>query len=305
MRRPAANVVHLPGCHVNVSQPCIVDVQQVVNEQHVTYLLAIAIDGDGLTGDGGDDKPSHPSLILDAHLSRAVDATLAKNHRWQAVDAGVVARILVSGSLRTPVGRKEVERLCLRDAEREVAVGVAGLLLDYRYLFHPAVDFVCGGIKEDGIGARVPRRLQRVEGTQRVVLEVGAGVRHRGGDRRLAGQVHDNVGILRRLGQCVVIAHVAYDQAEGISAVLLAQPGHVGLGPPAREVIVHRHPLAPAQQPMDVVAADEAGSTRDQVSFRHPTSSTLAICARTQPRERLSRASPTRPSRHINTYWNA
>jgi hypothetical protein len=124
--------------------------------------------------------------------------------------------------------------------------------------------------------ARVSRRLQRVEGAQRIVLEIGTRVRHRRGDRRLAGQVHDDVSALDRRNQCIVIPRVTHNQSERRVTVLLTQPSHVRLRPPARHIVVHRHLRAPAQQSVNVVAADETSPTGDQVSSRHSTSSAPA-----------------------------
>ena len=62
------------------------------------------------------------------------------------------------------------------------------------------------------------------------------------------------------------------------------------------------HPLTPVQHAVDVVAADKASPTGDQIPPAHPALSTPATRACTQPNEMLSRASPTRPSRDTTTY---
>ena len=74
VRRSSANVVHLSGDDVNVGDGGVVSIEQVVNEKHIAHLLAVAVNGDGLGSDGGDDKPGHPALILDPHLPWPIDA---------------------------------------------------------------------------------------------------------------------------------------------------------------------------------------------------------------------------------------
>jgi hypothetical protein len=42
--------------------------------ENISHLLAVTIDRQWLADRSGDAKPCHPSLILNAHLMRAIDA---------------------------------------------------------------------------------------------------------------------------------------------------------------------------------------------------------------------------------------
>src|SRR5205823_10613753 len=116
-----ADVVDLTGCGIDFLHGQAESTHQVVDEQHVPYLLAITVDRDRLSGYGRDDEVRQPSLVFRAELSRAVDAAHPEDHRRKVVDAGVVVHVLVRRPLGTAVGRVEIKRSGLRDAEWEVA----------------------------------------------------------------------------------------------------------------------------------------------------------------------------------------
>lgn len=109
MLRAAANVVDLPGDGVNALEGQFVEIHQVVNVEHITHLLAIAINDNRATGLGGNHEMRRPALILDAELPWAIDRRLPKDHRGQAVDAVVIAHVLVASALGAAVGRVEIQ----------------------------------------------------------------------------------------------------------------------------------------------------------------------------------------------------
>src|SRR5439155_19062825 len=89
----------------------LISAHEIFDVQHVAHLLAVAVDRDWLARYGGDDEPSHPALVLDAHLPWPVDTRLTEDDGPQAVDSVVVADVLVRGAFRATVGRVKVERL--------------------------------------------------------------------------------------------------------------------------------------------------------------------------------------------------
>src|SRR5207237_8145578 len=85
---PARNLVDAPRGHAE-------GIDQVVDEEHVPNLLAVAIDDDGLAGEAPLDEVGHPPLILGAELPRAVDAAHSKHDGAQAEGAGVIENVLI------------------------------------------------------------------------------------------------------------------------------------------------------------------------------------------------------------------
>src|SRR5215212_7549438 len=92
----------------------------------------------------------------------------------------------------------EVERTGLVDAVREVTVGMARWQLDRRHVRHPAVNLVGRGVEEDRTVAGAPRRLEEGERTDRVDLEVPAGVGDGRGDGCLSSQMVDHLYVRDR-----------------------------------------------------------------------------------------------------------
>src|SRR5438309_262111 len=77
---------------------------QVLDEQQVAHLFAIAVNGERPAGSGGQHEVSHPALILGPELAWSVDARHAKDDGSQTVDAGVVVDVLIGGALGTAIG---------------------------------------------------------------------------------------------------------------------------------------------------------------------------------------------------------
>ena len=108
VRGTPADVVDLSLDSVDAIHGGFVDIQQVVDEQQVAHLLAVAKNGDGAANGRRDGKEGQPALVFHAELARPVDGRLAEDDGGQVVDAGVVAHILVARALAATVGRMEV-----------------------------------------------------------------------------------------------------------------------------------------------------------------------------------------------------
>src|SRR4051794_38854053 len=106
---------------------------QVVHEQDVADLTAIAIERDRPAIQRLNEEMRDPPLVLGADLVRAINAAHAEHDCRNAIGASVVADVLVGGALGAPVRAVEIERSALGDAaERDpwigrlVAAGSAG-----------------------------------------------------------------------------------------------------------------------------------------------------------------------------------
>ena len=133
-------------------------VDDVVDEQDVAHLPAVAVDGQRLVAERRDEEVRDPALILGAELARAIDAAHPQHRRRDGVDPGVVQHVLVGGALRAAVGAVEVERQALVEAVGEPAerLGAPRRRLQLRRGFQVAVDLVGGG--EDQRDRRSRRR---------------------------------------------------------------------------------------------------------------------------------------------------
>ena len=71
----------------------------LIDEKQVSYLLAIAVNGNLSSSQCRNDEMGDPPLIFVAELPRPVNAAHAEHDRRQIIDAGVVPHILVCGTL--------------------------------------------------------------------------------------------------------------------------------------------------------------------------------------------------------------
>ena len=280
--RPAAHVVDVAGGLIDVLGRQLVAANEVVDVEKVAHLLAVAVDAQLLAEHGGDHEPGDPALVFDAHLAGAVDAALPEDHGAQAVDAVVVAHVLVGGAFGATIGGMEVERLAFGCPLREVAVGVTAVLFDYLDVIHATVDLVGGGIQEDRVIARGARSLEGVEGARGVDLEIAARVGDRRGDGGLGGEVVNHLHAGHRLLQCGRVADVALCEAE-ILRVLVFEPGKVLVGAAAGEVVEDSDGVVGGDEAVGEIDADEAGATGYQDSPAGVLSQVLdrlSICCR-------------------------
>src|SRR5262245_59232639 len=98
IRRPAANVVDLAHGDVNLGDRKPEGPNQVVDEQDVTHLLTVAVNGDRGTGSNGDQKMRHPPLVFVAELPGPVNAAHAEHYGGNTVDPVIVSYVLVGGA---------------------------------------------------------------------------------------------------------------------------------------------------------------------------------------------------------------
>ena len=118
---------------------------QVLDEQQIAHLFAVAVNGERPAGSGGQHEVSHPALILGPELAWSIDARHTKNDRSQTVDAGVVVDVLIGGALGAAIGRVEVEWLPFVDAVAfHIGIGepVAGWAFGRLTMRHRAVHLV-------------------------------------------------------------------------------------------------------------------------------------------------------------------
>ncbi len=186
---PAADVVDLTCCNVNTAHKRGVGVQQIVDKEHIAHLLAVAVDANGASLDGGNDKPGHPTLILDPKLSVAIDAALTHDDGAQTIDPMIVAHILVAGALGATIGRMEIERLRFGNATRQRGIGITRRFFVYRHFLHPAINFIRARVDQDGIIAHQARRFQHIESAEGIAFKILARILHRRRHRHLAGQM--------------------------------------------------------------------------------------------------------------------
>ncbi len=203
-----------------------------------------------------------PALVLDPELPFAVDRRLTENHRRQAVNARVIADVLVPGSLGAAVGGMEIQRPGLRNTLRQFRQGVAGRPLDDLGFLHPAVDLIGRAVHDDRVGPRGPRRFEHVEGAEGVDFKIVARVGHRGGHRHLGGEVKDGLAPLGGALDCGCIADVAVDELK--LRHMLLEPLQIGDAPAPRKVVEHRHLIAASGKVLGQVRPDEPGAAGDE-----------------------------------------
>src|SRR5689334_13832744 len=90
-------------------------VDQIIDKENVAHLHAVAVDRDGLAGNGTNHEMRHPTLIFVSILVRTVDATHAKDERGNPVSARVIDDVLVCCAFRTTVGAVKIEWPVLAD----------------------------------------------------------------------------------------------------------------------------------------------------------------------------------------------
>src|SRR5690349_4252650 len=89
---------------------------RVAYMENIAHLLAIAVNGEGPTGDRLSHEMRDPPLVSRAALMRPVDAAHPQHHGRHAETAGPIEHILIGATLRAAIGRVEVERPFLAHA---------------------------------------------------------------------------------------------------------------------------------------------------------------------------------------------
>ena len=199
-------------------------VQQIVYEQDVPDLFAVAVYHYGVFQRGRYGEPCNPTLVLDAELAIAVYAGLAQHHRPEIVDPAVIPDILVSASFRASVRGVKIERHLLAHPVRQVLILVPVVMQPDGHVFHPAVHLVCGGENQHRVTQVLPHRFEHVERAQGVDLEILARVSNRCGNGHLRRHVHYDVRVvvlLEEPGYFVVVPDIAHN---GFNGSLLLEP---------------------------------------------------------------------------------
>jgi hypothetical protein len=99
VRRPAAEIERAAGDVADPPEGVHVGVDGVVDEQDVAHLPAVAVDGDRFARQGADQEVGDPSLVLGAHLMRAVDAAHPQHAGGHTEAARIVEHVLVGRAL--------------------------------------------------------------------------------------------------------------------------------------------------------------------------------------------------------------
>ena len=183
--RSPADVVGASADLIDPADRRVVDPQQVVDEQNVPYLFAVAVNHDWLPLQGANREPGDPALILQSELVRPVDAGLPEYHGIEPEDAGVIDDVLIAAPLRAAVGGIEVERDRFGHSVRQRRIGIAGTEVRDGDGGELAIDLVGRAVQHDGPAGGAAHRLQHVEGSERVDREISGGIADRSGDRDL------------------------------------------------------------------------------------------------------------------------
>lgn len=101
--RPAADVKDFARYLVDFISNQEERSHEIIDEQQISDLLAIPINSDWSSSHSRNDEVGHPSLILSAELPGAIDTAHSEDNAGQIVNSGVVAYILVRGTLRAPI----------------------------------------------------------------------------------------------------------------------------------------------------------------------------------------------------------
>jgi hypothetical protein len=247
-------------------------VEQVVDEQDVANLAAVAVHGDGLTGHGPHEEVGDPTLVLVALLVRAVDAAHAEHQGGQAEAPGVVEHVLVGASLGASVRAAELQGTSLADpvvppgpVPRFVAL-TPFVDLD---VVETAVHLVGRGEQQRGPLVEPAKLLEEGDGAGQVHIEIVERLGHARRDRHLGGEVKDPVDPDESPSQGRAVAHIAlvHLQAAGMG---VGQPTHVLGHSPAGQVVEHHHVVPGPKEAVSQVGADEPGPPGDE-GARRPT----------------------------------
>jgi hypothetical protein len=140
--------------------------------QQIAYLQTIAEDGDRSFEQSCDREPGYPSLVLHAELPLTVDARLAEDHRRDAVDPPVVMHVLVSRAFAAAVRRVKVEAAVFRYTFGKISKAISRGIFHADHIRHSAIDLVGGSVDHQWLVSRLTNRLEHIEGTAGVDLEI-------------------------------------------------------------------------------------------------------------------------------------
>lgn len=258
-----AHIEYFPGGGLGMFPCPKVKVAEVVYPEYVPYLFAVAVNCDWLAQHSGQCEPSYPALVLNAELSGAVDAGLAKDRGAETEYAGVVPHILVRGALGATVGGMKVQRclfgnpgiVFLKVVARSTFVN--GLALRF------AVNLVGRGKQESGLGGVNASGLEEGEGAEGVRAEVEGRVAYAGGYchlSRLMGDAFEGTRLPKYFFEKGGVCHVALTEAEFVP-VALVQPIKIRGGAWTRKVVQSPSFVSRFDGALHEVSADKAGAS--------------------------------------------
>jgi len=264
--RPAAQVECAAADRVDVgecSEPgrdCVIDVQGVAD------LQAVAKNRDRAAPDGLQHEVGNPTLIFRSELAGSVDAAHPQRGGAQAIDACIVADIVVGGSLGAAVRTIEVEGGGFGDAATnssvsdDVALAVPNKGAGRK---QPAVDLVGGGKHYGRPRIVVSQGLQHVQSAARVDLEIVnrpvEACRH----RDLSRKMQNRGGTRHRPLDLIDVANVGRLDRDPI-AVPLLQPSYIFLRAVSRHVVEHQDGHAPGRKRIGYITSDKSAAAGDQ-----------------------------------------
>src|SRR5947199_3750078 len=156
---------------------------------------------------------SQPSLILGTKLPWSVDAAHPQHGRVHPVNARIVPHVLVGGTLRASVGAIKVQRNIFRHATGEMSIYwnmTVSNLLDVAVLHQATVDLVSRCEDHRSRMIMDPDRLQHIQGTPGVDLEIVDRLLQTAGNRNLSGEVQYRSRAAHRLDHRNRVANIAH-----------------------------------------------------------------------------------------------
>jgi hypothetical protein len=247
-------------------------VHEVVDEQDVAHLAAVAVQGDRLVLERAEQEMGDPALVLVAALVRAVDAAHPEYDRGDAEGPGVVAHVLVGGAFEQPYGLWKSSRARFRDAPlAHFGIGrlVAAAVLAQRHVLEAAVDLVGRGEDQWRRRGKRAERFEQVQRAAGIHLEVVRGIGEAGGHCDLRGEVKHGGSAAHGLPQRGGVADVSHGNLQIAFAVGVAQAPQVRFHAGAGQVVENKNGAAGVEQAMRQVRADEPGPARDEDVFSH------------------------------------
>src|SRR5579884_2136330 len=238
---------------------------QVIDAQHVSYLLSIAVDNERDPLQRRVEEVCHPSLVFIAKLAGSRDTRHTEHHRGNVINPCVIVHVLIGGALRAAVWRMKIQWLLLRNTPN-IAETVARLSGLQSVLPQVAVNLVCRREQQERTITALPHGLQDVERSANVDVEIQPRVLHRCRYRNLRREVIHLARICHGSLHNLRIPNVADRdlQSSRLSRRLL-QRIQIGSHSPARQVIENMDlRLCCFQQMMSPVRPDEPGAPEYQ-----------------------------------------
>src|SRR5690625_371027 len=205
----------------------------------------------------------HPPLILCSQLMWPVDAAHSENRGFKSVGSGVIKHIGICRTFRAAIGTLEVEMGLLADLLRlHVVAHLVRVEFQPSYL---SVDLVGGGEDQRGAVDALAYRLEQIQRSVKIDIEIVAGIILTGGNGHLGSQVIDKVSLTDCFLNLVRIAYISNGNIQ-IMLVVPAQPVNISFHSRSSQVIQNGDRFSLLQQLVSEVRADETTATSDEGS---------------------------------------